>query len=139
MNNLIQSIDAYHEDGKKLILIIGRPGSGKSKIIHNYSQKAGIPIIDFSQILNDQKNDPIKILSDFLKNYRFDILLIDNKKELYKNTKTYDILDILKQLSENVTVVTTWNGFIEDGQLSHIVGSNEEIYPIDGSFSYIMV
>ena len=38
----------------KLLLLIGRPGSGKSKFLHNYSKEKGIPILDLDTILGKQ-------------------------------------------------------------------------------------
>ena len=35
-----------NETKHKLLLIIGKPGSGKSKFLHNYSKEKGIPILD---------------------------------------------------------------------------------------------
>ncbi len=49
------------------------------------------------------------------------------------------LMELLKDLSEDVAVVATWNGFIEDGQLTHIVNGQEDIYPVDGSYKYIIV
>lgn len=34
----------------KLLLIIGQPGSGKSKVIRQYSEETGIPILDLDKI-----------------------------------------------------------------------------------------
>ncbi|MDY5279621.1 BREX-3 system P-loop-containing protein BrxF [Sharpea porci] len=135
MDELVKAINT----GNKLTLIIGKPGSGKSKIIHKYSENSGIPIVDFSKLIAGNHADIKKIMSDFLKNYRFDVLLLDNKKDFYKASNGTDLMELLKDLSEEVAVVATWNGFIEDGQLTHIVNGQENIYPVDGSYKYIIV
>ena len=139
MDNLLNTLETATKEGNKLVLIIGKPGSGKSKIIHEYSSNTGIPILDFSKIISSDTEDLKKTMKDFLKSYRFDILLLDNKKAFYKASKDTELMDLIKDLSKDVMVVTTWNGFIEDGQLTHIVKGQEEIYPLDGSFRYIIV
>ena len=65
--------------------------------------------------------------------------MLDNKKDFYRASNGTDLMELLKDLSEDVAVVATWNGFIEDGQLTHIVNGQEDIYPVDGSYKYIIV
>ena len=139
MDTLLETIDQTHNADANLVLIVGKPGSGKSKMIKEYSKNTGIPIVDFSKVLAGDPEDLKNTLNKFLKNYRFDVLLIDNKEALYKDKGTADLKDILEALSEVVTVVATWNGTVKDGELIHIVKGKEKSYPIDGSFKYVLV
>lgn len=138
MDTLIESISEVQNNDSKLVLIVGKPGSGKSKIIHEYSKNTGIPIVDFSRVFANNTKDTMNTMDEFLKNYRFDVLLIDNKTALYARSEE-DLKDILDEISKKVVVVSTWNGFIENGQLTHIVNNKETNYPIDGSFKYVLV
>lgn len=138
MDTLIESISEVQNNDSKLVLIVGKPGSGKSKIIHEYSKNTGIPIVDFSRVFANNTKDTLNTMDEFLKNYRFDVLLIDNKTALYARSEE-DLKDILDEISKKVVVVSTWNGFIENGQLTHIVNNKETSYPIDGSFKYVLV
>ncbi|HAD24027.1 MAG TPA: BREX-3 system P-loop-containing protein BrxF [Kandleria vitulina] len=138
MDTLIESISEVQNNDSKLVLIVGKPGSGKSKIIHEYSKNTGIPIVDFSRVFANNTKDTMNTMDEFLKNYRFDVLLIDNKTALYARSEE-DLKDILDEISKKVVVVSTWNGFIENGQLTHIVNNKETRYPIDGSFKYVLV
>ena len=138
MDTLIESISEVQNNDSKLVLIVGKPGSGKSKIIHEYSKNTGIPIVDFSRVFANNTKDTMNTMNEFLKNYRFDVLLIDNKTALYARSEE-DLKDILDEISKKVVVVSTWNGFIENGQLTHIVNNKETSYPIDGSFKYVLV
>ena len=124
MDTLIESISEIQNNDSKLVLIVGKPGSGKSKIIHEYSKNTGIPIVDFSRVFANNTKDTMNTMDEFLKNYRFDVLLIDNKTALYARSEE-DLKDILDEISKKVVVVSTWNGFIENGQLTHIVNNKE--------------
>lgn len=136
MDELLKLVE---DSSTKLILIVGRPGSGKSKVINAYSDSTGIPIIDLSKIIAADTENLKKTMKAFLASYRFDTLLLDNKRPMYNVSDSVELMDILKDLSTDKRVITTWNGFIEDGQLSHIVGDQEDFYPVDGSFKYIIV
>lgn len=121
MSQLKKAIEAaQNNDGSKLILIIGKPGSGKSKIIHEFSNETGIGILNLDQIFKDNSSKIESVMNDFLKTYDREILLIDNKRVLYAKDSKIDMLAFLKQLSQNVIVVATWNGMIEDNKLIHI-------------------
>ena len=138
MDTLVENISEIQNNDSKLVLIVGKPGSGKSKIIHEYSKTTGIPIVDFSKVFINNTEDTMKTMNEFLKNYRFDVLLIDNKTALYAQSEE-DLKAILDEISKKIVVVSTWNGFVDNGQLTHIVNNKETSYPIDGSFKYILV
>ena len=98
MNPLTAEIATAQNSDNKLILIIGGPGSGKSKLIHDYSNETGIPILNLDQIFKDDCSEIITVMNDFIDNYDKEVLLLDNK----------------------IIVVATWNGTIADNKLIHI-------------------
>lgn len=120
MNPLTTAITEAKNGDSKLILIIGKPGSGKSKLIHEYSKETGIPILDFDQIFKGKVTQIQRVMQDFLDNYDNEVLLIDNKKILYAKNSNIDMLSFLKELTKKVVVVATWNGTVEDNKLIHI-------------------
>lgn len=69
MNPLTAEIATAQNSDNKLILIIGGPGSGKSKLIHDYSNETGIPILNLDQIFKDDCSEIITVMNDFIDNY----------------------------------------------------------------------
>lgn len=120
MDQLLKEIEAAKNGEAKLLLIIGNPGSGKSKLINEYSTETGTPILNLDNIFKDNSNDLVKIMNDFLETYDKDVLLLDNKRVLYAKDSNIDMLAFLKELTKKVIVVATWNGTIEDNKLIHI-------------------
>lgn len=140
--NIQKKVDDLKNKNHNLLLIIGQPGSGKSRVLRKYSEEIGVPIINLDTLF---ENTPITQLKDemksFLKTYNKDILLIDDKDILYSKDSSLDLLDFLKEFSQDITIVTTWNGKIEDGQLSHYRKNAPEdlIYSTSNNqFSYIL-
>lgn len=84
----MQVVDELQRKKYKLLLLIGRPGSGKSKYLNNYSKEKGIPILDFDSILGKQipegkdANYIYDFIRGFLETYKPEEILID-KKEFY--------------------------------------------------------
>ena len=120
MNQLKDAIEKAKENENKLILIVGLPGSGKSKLIHEYSKDSGIPILDLDNIFKDTTNNIAEVMDNFLVTYNKDVLLLDNKKILYPKDSNIDTLSFLKNLAEKLIVVATWNGKVDNNKLIHI-------------------
>ena len=120
MNQLKYAIEKAKENENKLILIVGLPGSGKSKLIHEYSKDSGIPILDLDNIFKDTTNNIAEVMDNFLVTYNKDVLLLDNKKILYAKDSNIDMLSFLKNLAEKLIVVATWNGKVDNNKLIHI-------------------
>ena len=120
MNQLKDAIEKANENENKLILIVGLPGSGKSKLIHEYSKDSGIPILDLDNIFKDTNNNIAEVMDNFLVTYNKDVLLLDNKKILYTKDSNIDMLSFLKNLAEKLVVVATWNGKVDNNKLIHI-------------------
>lgn len=120
MDQLLKEIEAAKNGEAKLLLIIGSPGSGKSKLINEYSNETGIPILNLDNIFKDNSSDLVKVMNDFLETYDKEVLLLDNKRVLYTKDSNIDMLAFLKELTKKVIVVATWNGTIEDNKLIHI-------------------
>ena len=120
MNQLKDAIEKAKENENKLILIVGLPGSGKSKLIHEYSKDSGIPILDLDNIFKDTTNNIAEVMDNFLVTYNKDVLLLDNKKILYAKDSNIDMLSFLKNLAEKLIVVATWDGKVDNNKLIHI-------------------
>ena len=136
MDELVKAINT----GNKLTLIIGKPGSGKSKMIREYSQETGIPIIDMDKIfINTAPDQLMNEMKNFLKTYHQKVLLLDNKKILYTKNSEIDLMAFLQEISKDIPVVATWNGKIENGEVYHIRKDKDSlVYPVSDAFEYIV-
>lgn len=140
--DIYQKINELEDAKHKLLLIIGQPGSGKSKLVRNYSQETGIPIVNLDTIFaNTPSEQLMHEMKNFLSTYHQKVLILDNKKILYAKNSQIDLLAFLKEISEDIIVVATWNGKIEDGQVFHFRENAPEdlIYSVDSEdFKYIL-
>ena len=138
--NLTEKIEKLNEKENKLLLIIGEPGSGKSKMIREYSQETGIPIIDMDKIfINTAPDQLMNEMKNFLKTYHQKVLLLNNKKILYTKNSEIDLMAFLQEISKDIPVVATWNGKIENGEVYHIRKDKDSlVYPVTDAFEYIV-
>jgi len=139
--DITKKVEDLNNENHKLLLVIGTPGSGKSKVIRNYSEDTGIPILDLDKIFANTPSDRLMDeMKNFLSTYHQKVLLLDNKKILYAKNSTIDLLAFLKEISLSIPVVATWNGKIEDGQLFHFRkdSPNDLIYSAQDDFKYVL-
>lgn len=110
----------------KIYLIVGRPGSGKSKYLHNYSKDSGIPILDLDGILGKKIPEGkdsqyvYGFIDGFLSTYKQNVVLIDKKSILYDKDSNIDILGFFRKIAKEKIVIATWNGYTKDGVLYHL-------------------
>ena len=141
----MQLLNALKKKKYRLLLIIVRPGSGKSKYLQNYSTQVGISILYLDFILGKQLPDGrdadyvYDFLNGFLDTYKPEQVLIDKKAILYNKDSKIDLLDFLKELSLKKIVIATWNGYTEDGKLIHVCDKLQKDFEYDLSddFAYI--
>lgn len=139
--DITKKVEDLNNENHKLLLVIGTPGSGKSKVIRNYSEDTGIPILDLDKIFVNTPSDKLMDeMKNFLSTYHQKVLLLDNKKILYAKNSTIDMLAFLKEISLSIPVVATWNGKIEDGQLFHFRKDTPKdlIYSAQDDFKYVL-
>lgn len=126
----------------KLLLVIGQPGSGKSRLVREYSEETGIPILDLNKVCASAPSHQLMhVMKDFLSTYHQKVLLIDNKQILYDKNHNIDLMAFLKEISQDIIVVSTWNGKIEDGQVFHFCkeACQDSIYSVQREdFKYIL-
>ena len=139
MSVIQTKLEALKDAPHKLLLIVGQPGTGKSKLIHQYSDETGYPILDLNPIFGEEVPEGSdsqyiqNFLDQFLSTYKPEVLLLDNKRVLYSKNSKIDLLSFLKEISKTKTVIATWNGMIQDGNLIHIRSKVDEdlSYPVD--------
>lgn len=118
----------YH----RLVLMVAPPGGGKTKALREASERLTAPLVNtnvnlsVSQALLElserQRTLQVeRLLRDAVRQAPGDTVFLDNTEVLFAVSLRQDPLRLLQGVSRNKTVVASWSGCIEAGQLSYAV------------------
>lgn len=124
-NKVTRSLKAAEELYHRLVLIVGKSGSGKTSVIQNLAKQHKTDPININLCLSKelleltQKQRQLK-LSEILAqavNDKGEVVFLDNIEILFDIELKQDPLRLLQGLSRNITLVASWNGIIDKGKL----------------------
>ncbi len=127
---------------QKLILLVGKSGSGKTKILQEISENFAAPMINVNLEMSYRLLDlPVdkrastlsRLFSQVVRDPESDIILLDNIEILFDKSLQQNPLALLQTNSRNKTMIATWNGKIESGRLIYAKPDHHEYwsYPIE--------
>lgn len=128
---LSEAIEKVAQNRIKLILLVGTPGMGKTKIIQKLSEHLRLSIFPLGYeiskaMLEGVPSDKIpRYLRDNVKGTNSTVLL-DNLEVLFASSLNLNPLTILKQLSADGVVVASFSGRVIDGNLLFAEASSSE-------------
>ncbi len=115
--------------GEKLVLLVGKPGSGKSKVMRELATNRGWRYLDCRQLLTDELLELVpkvrpqeapRIIDKLLEAEKAEVILLDSVQILFTPMLHLEPLALLKQLSRKHTIVAAWPGSFEGGQLAYV-------------------
>jgi len=146
---LDQQVDQLAALHSKLVLLIGKPGSGKSALLRDLGLRRGVtPLLVGSALGSSlaalpQKqrrlhaNDILRELAD--ERTVGDLVLLDNLELFFDRTLALAPLDLLKRLARSRRVVATWPGQLRNGRLTYAeIGHPEhQDYGLEGLVPFV--
>ena len=122
-------VECVHEAAKnqeRLVIIAGRPGSGKSKIMRELSTMRGWRYLDCKAFVTHELMDLTPkaraeeaphLIFKFIESLRAETVLLDGLQVLFAPVLHLAPLELLRQLSRKQTIVAAWPGEYQDGKL----------------------
>lgn len=145
LDRLVDEIAGLHS---KLVLLVGRPGCGKSALLAELANRRGMKVMNVGATLGRrlaalpqrqralQANVVMRELADEYASG--DLLLLDNIELLFDRALKLDPLDLLKRHAHARRVVAVWPGELRDGRLRYAEMGHPEYqdYGLEGVVSF---
>ncbi len=115
--------NAYH----KLVVVAGRPGTGKTRVLNEMARKLGMPVtnlgLELSQrLLNlTRRARALKVeelATEVVDKQNSGNVCLDNTELLFDSALHMNPLGFLQDLSRNRLIVATWCGVLRAGELN---------------------
>ena len=138
-NTLIQSIQAVEGLYYRLILLVGKTGSGKTRVLRKLAETVGSSVINVNLALSGEllelttKQRSLR-LPGILNKVADQIqspMVLDNLEILFDKDLQQDPLRLLQSISRNRTLVASWNGSISSGRLLYAEPGHPEYRSYD--------
>lgn len=138
-DQIVHAESLYH----RLVLIVAPAGAGKTSTLKEVAERTGAPLINVNLELSrrlldlSERQRPRRIqrlLEQIVAESKSDVVLLDNIELLFDVGLQQDPLRLLRGLSRSRTVVTTWNGSMEDSYVCYAALGHPEHrrYSADG-------
>lgn len=123
--------DLYH----KLILVVGSSGTGKTAALQEVSDRHAKPIVNINMELSrkllglTEKQRPLhvsRIIKDIINAISEDIIIFDNIEILFDVNLKQDPLKLLKTSSRNKTIIASWNGTVDENNITYATTDHPE-------------
>ncbi|HAT8643598.1 BREX-3 system P-loop-containing protein BrxF [Legionella pneumophila] len=127
-NNIIQCIQSTKDLYHRLVILVGRAGSGKTSILRDIANDYGTTIINVNlEVSNElleltEKQRSLylpQIFSQITDKAKSSVVILDNLEIIFDRNLNQDPLRLLQSLSRNCTIVASWNGVVTAGKLSY--------------------
>jgi len=131
---VIEAIKSAKGGYHQLVLVVGKSGTGKSKMLHEVAKELGSKVINVnlelsSELLQLSARQRVLNLRSLLDNTIVgleDPIFLDNIEILFAPELKQDPLRLLQSLSRNHSIVVTWNGEVKEKQLYYAETGHRE-------------
>jgi hypothetical protein len=141
VNQITERVEQAASQYFRLVLVVAPAGAGKTMALQHLAREMGIPLLnvnlEISRLLLDltQRQRALqlpRLLGELADNTGAEVLFLDNTEILFDPALRQDPLRLLQGVSRNRTVVATWNGVIEGGNLVYARPDHAEYrkYPV---------
>ncbi len=126
VQRIVEFVRDIEKHDEKLVLIVGQPGSGKSKIMRELGAMRGWEYVDSRVLVTEELLELVpqarsleapRIMDTILSKLEAEVILLDGIQALFAPVLQMDPLGIIRRLSRKHMIVAAWPGQFENDKL----------------------
>ena len=128
VENFVKEVESLKDAESKVLIVAGKPGSGKSKVLREAADAKGWDYVDCRLLITEgflellplerQKKAPA-IMREILASYNSEVILLDRVQTFFVPVLHIDVETLLRELGKSFTLVVAWPGYIDEGMLCY--------------------
>lgn len=142
VDEFVQVVEGVKDQAVKVVIVTGKPGSGKSKVLREAAEAKKWDYIDCRLLITEKflevppaerKAKAPEMMAELLASYDSEVILLDRLQTLFVPVFHIDVDALLHKLSEKFVIVTAWPGYVEDGKLCYDKFDGTESIRVDAA------
>ena len=128
VEDFVKEVESLQGAEGKVLIITGKPGSGKSGVLREAAAKKAWVYVDCRLLITEdflellpalrQEKAP-EMIGEILEGYNPEVVLLDRLQTLFVPVFHIDVADLLRKLGKKFMIVAAWPGYYEDGFLCY--------------------
>jgi len=126
IQQIVETVRQVQKGQDRLVLLVGKPGSGKSKLLRELASMRGWEYINCRVFLNDELLEMVpkvraleapNLIARFLESLRAEVIVLDDLQVLFAPVLQVDPLKLLQHLGKKFPIVAAWPGEYDQNTL----------------------
>jgi len=119
IQRIVETVRDGQKSAERLVLLVGRPGSGKSKLLRELSTIRGWQYVNCRTFLTEELLEMVPkvraqeaagMINKALEVLKAEVIVLDDMQVLFAPVLQVDPLQLLKQLGRKYSIVAAWPG-----------------------------
>lgn len=143
IQRIVETVREGQKSAEHLVLLVGRPGSGKSKLLRELSTIRGWQYVNCRAFLTEELLEMVPkvrameapgLIMKTLDALKADVIVLDDMQALFAPVLQVDPLQLLKQLGRKFSLVAAWPGEFDGDSLkiASVGQAEQRVYDAKG-------
>ena len=128
LEEFLQQVDSVQDREEKILIVTGKPGSGKSRVLREASEAKGWSYVDCRLLITEsflelmpteRKEKAAAMMKEVLSTYTSGVIMLDRVQTFFVPVFHIDVPSLLNELGKEFTLVLAWPGYVKDDQLCY--------------------
>jgi len=128
LEEFVQAVAEVEKAEEKILVVTGKPGSGKSKVLREAAESKGWDYVDCRLLITEsflelmpteRKEKAAAMMKEVLATYNSGVIMLDRVQTFFVPVFHIDVPALLNELGKEFTLVLAWPGYIKDNELCY--------------------